>query len=286
MFVILGVSGNVGSVVASTLLDQHKPVRVVVRDAAKGEAWKARGAEVAIADVGDATALTRAFTGATGVFALLPPDMTTPDLLASNRKRAESIAKAVKDAKVGHVVLLSSSGAQHEAGTGPIRALHAAEKLLGATGAALTAVRASSFIENWLMSLSTLPQGFVPTFFPPDLAYPQIATTDIGKVVAAALVEGGRGTRVIDVTGPRELSSNDVAAALSAITGKTIVAKQMPLDAVVPMYTSFGVSESVASNFREMYEGAMRGLLAPVDPASVVRGTVGFDEVLRQHVKA
>src|SRR5262249_39780401 len=123
-----------------------------------------------------------------------------------------------------------------------------------------------------------------PTFFPPDVAFPQISTRDIGKTVASLLVEGGRGTRVVEMDGPRMWSSNDIAASLSAITGKTIVAKQMPLDSVVPTYTSFGMSESVASNCGGMSEGAMRGLLVPVDPTRVVRGTTGIDDVLRPHL--
>src|SRR5216683_397932 len=51
MFVVLGATGNTGSVAASTLLAQGKSVRVVVHNAAKGEAWKAKGADVAVADV-------------------------------------------------------------------------------------------------------------------------------------------------------------------------------------------------------------------------------------------
>lgn len=37
MFVISGVSGNTGSIVADALLEQGKKVRVIVRDAKKGE---------------------------------------------------------------------------------------------------------------------------------------------------------------------------------------------------------------------------------------------------------
>jgi hypothetical protein len=55
--VIFGVIGNTGKVVADSLLGQKKPVRGVVRDAAEGEPWKARGAEVAVATVSDATAV-------------------------------------------------------------------------------------------------------------------------------------------------------------------------------------------------------------------------------------
>ena len=64
MFVVLGASGNTGKVVAETLLRQKKKVRVVLHDAAKGKAWSAAGADVAIADVDEGAALERAFSGA------------------------------------------------------------------------------------------------------------------------------------------------------------------------------------------------------------------------------
>ena len=63
MFVITGVTGHTGAVVADTLLTAKAPVRVVVRDAAKGEPWRARGAQVVVADVGDAAALAAAWRG-------------------------------------------------------------------------------------------------------------------------------------------------------------------------------------------------------------------------------
>ena len=73
MFVIAGVTGNTGAVVADTLLPAKAPVRVIVRDAAKGAAWQAKGAEVAIADLADVPALTAALRGAQGAYLLVPP---------------------------------------------------------------------------------------------------------------------------------------------------------------------------------------------------------------------
>ena len=57
MFVVFGATGNTGSVAATTLLAQGKSVRVVVHSAAKGEAWKAKGADAIIADLEDRVAL-------------------------------------------------------------------------------------------------------------------------------------------------------------------------------------------------------------------------------------
>ena len=48
LFAVAGVTGNTGKVVADTLLSQGHAVRVIVRDAAKAEAFVARGATVAV----------------------------------------------------------------------------------------------------------------------------------------------------------------------------------------------------------------------------------------------
>ncbi len=282
MYAIAGVTGHVGSVAAETLLSQGKQVRVIVRDAAKGAAWKAKGAEVAIADLNDEAALARAFEGASGAFVLLPPaqSATSEQPIEDNEKLARSIAAAVKASKLPHVVLLSSVGAQHADGTGPIKALHDAEKKLAATGAALTAVRASYFQENWGASLGALAQDILPTFVRKDVRFPQVSTKDIGRTVAAALVEGGRGTTAIELAGPRDYTAEDAAAALSKITGKTITATDAPLDAVVPTFTSFGLSTAVALLYREMYEGIMSGRVAPEAGNRSVRGSVEIGETL------
>ena len=111
MFVVLGVSGHTGSVVASTLLEQGKAVRVVVRDEVKGAAWKARGAEVAVASVDDPAALGAALRGAQGAYLLLPPTAVTTGLEAEQRRVGAALLEAVRQARPAHVVLLSSIGA-------------------------------------------------------------------------------------------------------------------------------------------------------------------------------
>ena len=166
MFVIAGVSGNTGSIVANALLEQGKKVRVIVRDAKKGEPWKARGAEVAVAT---RRRRGRAHEGARGrdrrLFPLAARYGAT-DFIAERRASVETLARAVEKSKVPHVVLLSSMGAQHEAGTGPIRTLHFAEQRLAKTPAKTTFVRAAYFLENWASVLGAAAQGKLPTFLP------------------------------------------------------------------------------------------------------------------------
>jgi uncharacterized protein YbjT (DUF2867 family) len=284
MYAITGVTGHTGSVVAKTLLASGKKVRVVVRDAKKGEEWKAQGAEVAVADLLDSVALTRAFAGTEGAYVLLPPNPTAKDPLAEMATLTASIASAVHASGIPHVVLLSSIGAQHADGTGPIRALHHAELALEETGAGFTAVRAAYFQDNWGASLGTLESGTVYSFVPTALAFPQVATPDIGRAAAAALVEGApRGeARVIELSGPRDVSGDDVARALTSITGKPVSVAAAPLDAVVPTFTGFGMSMGVAELYREMYEGVLNGRVAFEGGSTrALRGKVGIEETLK-----
>ena len=53
-FVVAGVTGHVGSVVARDLLAAGDSVTVIVRDANKGAEWSARGAKVAVGSLDDA----------------------------------------------------------------------------------------------------------------------------------------------------------------------------------------------------------------------------------------
>jgi uncharacterized protein YbjT (DUF2867 family) len=283
MFVITGATGNTGSVAAETLLTAGKQVRVVVRDATKAKALAERGAEVVTADLSDEAALTRAFEGADGVFLLSPPDVTLKDFLGERKKLTDGFARAVKAAEVKHVVLLSSIGSQHDSGTGMIRSTHAAEEALRATGLPVTFVRAAYFVENWAAVLQPAQQdGVLPSFVAASQAIPMVASRDIGKAIAQALLDGPRGTRVIELAGPVEVKPSDVAAALSKIFGKPVTVAEAPLSAVVPTFTSFGFSDNVAGLFREMYEGLASGRVAwQGGNSELQRGSTTVEQTLR-----
>jgi uncharacterized protein YbjT (DUF2867 family) len=279
MYVIAGATGHTGKIVAETLLAGGKPVRALVRDPAKAAALRARGAEVAVADLEDSAALARAFAGAAAAYVLIPPRPTSPRVLADQGRVLEALARAIEESRLPHVVLLSSHGAQHEAGTGPVRALHAAEVRLRATGAAVTALRAPYFMENWAASLGAVANGILPTFIAEGVTLAMAATPDIGRAAARLLVEGGAGSRIVELAGPRDYSSADVAAAVSAIAGRPIQPAYGSPEAIVPTFTGFGLSEDYARLFEEMYDAINRGHLAP--EGKVVRGTVPIEDVLR-----
>lgn len=281
MFVITGATGHTGSVAAETLLAAGKKVRAVVRDAAKAERLKALGAEVFVADLTDQAALASAVRGAEGMFVLSPPDVTAKDFIADRKQLTQRQIDTLAAEKVPHVVLLSSIGAQQPAGTGPILSVRNMEQQLRASGLAATFVRAGYFVENWGAVVHPVKSdGVLPSFIAAGQRVPSVSTPDIGKALAQALLDGPRGVRVIELSGPSDVSPNDVAAAFSRILGKPVSVAEAPLDAVVPTFTSFGISENVAGLFREMYQGLADGTVVAA-PGEHVRGTTSLETTLR-----
>ncbi len=82
MYVIMGATGNTGSVAADALLAKGEKVRVLGRSAERLERFVKRGAEAFVADAKDAAALASAFAGARAVYTLIPPDRAPAPLPA------------------------------------------------------------------------------------------------------------------------------------------------------------------------------------------------------------
>jgi uncharacterized protein YbjT (DUF2867 family) len=279
-YAVLGGTGNTGKVAAERLLAAGKPVRLLARDPGKLASLAARGAEVVRGDVEDAASLTRAFEGVTGAYVLVPPNMAAPSFRAYQDRVVGALVEAVRSAKVPHVVLLSSVGAQHATGTGPIAALHGAEAALTASGAVLTSIRAGYFMENLGGSLSMLGSGVLPSFLPIDLGIDMIATRDIGALAATALLEGAAAAGVVELGGP-PTTMRHVAEVLSELVGRPIEAKDFGLDAAAPTLTGLGMSADMAGLYSEMLRGIASGRVAYEGGHRRVHGTTSLADVLR-----
>ena len=282
MFVVVGATGNTGSAVAETLLNQKQAVRVVVRSADKGAPWKAKGADIAVASFDDVSAMTEAFKGAKGLYLLVPPNYGATAWLADQCARMDRAAEAVQKSGVEHVVFLSSVGGHLHGGTGPIRAASYGEYALGCHAKRLTILRPCYFMENWMPSLGMVKQqGVLPTFIPPQAKIPMISTKDIGRIGAEQLMTGGYGKQIVEMAGPEEYSPDQAALALGHILGKTVTAQHAPLSAVVPTFKSFGFSDEAAGLFEEMYTAFSKGAIGYEHPDRLIRGTVTLQEAIR-----
>lgn len=281
MFAIAGVTGHTGAAAADALLAQGKPVRVIVRTADKGEAWKKKGAEVAVADLGDVSALTAALQGVKGVYLLSPPNFAAKDFLADRKELLGKMSEALKAAKVPSVVFLSSVAAHVPAGTGPIVTAYRAEQALRGIAPSVTFVRAAYFVENWgsVIGLAKA-QGILPNYGPVDVKFSQVSSRDIGAAIASALLNPADGTKVVELAGREDWSVQDVAAALSSLLGRPVQAVSAPVESAHEGLKQAGVPEPMAGLYAEMYAGLAKGLVR-WETNHQVRGTTALVDALR-----
>jgi uncharacterized protein YbjT (DUF2867 family) len=181
----------------------------------------ARGAEAFVADVSDQAALTKAFTGAEGVYAMVPPSMTSQDFRGDQRRASDAIAGALEQAGVKHAVVLSSVGADKPSGTGPVAGLHEFEEILNRIlGLNVVHLRAGYFMENTLGQVGAIgAMGKTAGPLRGDLKLPMIATKDIGNKAAEWLLAlDFKGKQTRELLGQRDLSMDEA----TAIIGKAI----------------------------------------------------------------
>ena len=285
MFVIAGVTGHVGGVAAGELLAAKQPVKVIVRDQAKGKEWEARGAQVAVGALDDREFLTSTLKGAKGFFTLLPPNYAAPDFYAFQRQTSDLIAAAVKASGVPHVVILSSVGADLSEGNGPIKGLYFLENALRTTGTKLTSIRASYFQENLGNSVAPAKgQGIFPNFADaPDYPMPMIATKDIGKQVAHELLNPQPKSDNLDLLGPM-YTMRQAAESLGKALGKDLQIINIPQAGWIPALVQAGMSQQLAEIMAEMYTGFATGKITPKGDRTV-QGTTQLDETVKELVR-
>jgi uncharacterized protein YbjT (DUF2867 family) len=277
----MGITGNVGGVVADRLLAAGRKVRAVVREERKGDPWKQKGCEIAVADIHDAESLKKAFAGAEGVFAMAPPVFDPKPGFPEARSMAAAFRAALEAAKPGRVVYLSTIGAQ--ATRENLLTQHTIiEKELKGVGAPIIFLRPGWFMENFSWDVAPAREkGVIPSFlYPLDKVFPMVATEDIGRVAAELLEETGRGVKVVELEGPRRVSPNEVAATFAKLLAKPVRMELVPHEKWEVSFRAQGMTNPLPRV--QMLEGFNEGWIDYEGGAAGTRkGKVELETVLK-----
>ncbi|HEV3027671.1 MAG TPA: NmrA family NAD(P)-binding protein [Planctomycetota bacterium] len=267
---VVGATGHIGTVLTEELLRRGHEVRALGRDKTRLAALASKGAKTKTAAFDDAAGLTEALKGADAAFTMIPPSYGEDRFSAWQDRSGEAIAKAVSKGGVKHVLDLSSVGAQHPSGTGPITGLHRQEKRLeGITGLNVLHLRASYFMENHYWSIPTIKSaGVNGTPIQPDLRFSEVATVDIGRKAAERLDKlDFKGRVVVEFGGPRELTLKDATAILGRAIGKPdLQYVQFPYEDAEKAMVGTGMKPGTAQLMVEMYRGFNEGRCVPETP--------------------
>jgi uncharacterized protein YbjT (DUF2867 family) len=238
---------------------------------------------VALAAFDDVAALTRAFAGASGLYLMTPPLNASPDMIAERAPMIAALTKAATQAKVPHIVVLSSVGAQHAAGTGPIVSLYHLEQGLADSGAKLTILRPGYFADNWAEMIPLAQaQGILPSTLAPEREIPMPSTRDIGRIAAKSLLHPPARSEVFAISGPADVSPADVAAALGDLLGKPVQIVPVPSGAREAALKEAGLPAKTAALYAEMCDAVDSGYVDYEGIEIQKRGSEKLRETLKR----
>jgi len=242
----MGITGQIGGVVARTLLAAKQPVRAIVRDAIKGQAWSDRGCEVALAIIEDRASLATAFREAEGVFVLVPPSFDPLPEFPEAQAIGETLRSALVEANPERVVYLSTIGAQAKQSN--LLTQHTIiEKAISGLPIPVTFLRPAWFMENSSWDVApAMQQGVIPSFLQPlDRPVPMMATADTGKVAAGLLQVAWNGRRVIELEGPHRVTPNEIAATFAKLLDRPVRMEAVPRMSWEALFKSQGMKNPI-----------------------------------------
>lgn len=261
-------TGNVGRAAIDRLVESDAEVVVIHREPAKLGHLEARGVYVRQGSLDNEEALTRATGGVDALLWVTPMVSSALNLRASQNQFGIAAAAAIRANGIPRVVNLSSIGAQHDAGTGPVAGLHDVEEMLDATGADVLHLRAAYFFENYVPQAQVIRSvGAVMLPIARDCSVPMIAARDIGVAAAEKLLaDGWSGRGVLGLHGPEDVTFGDAAAAISAAVGRQFAHSEIDEMQARMGLSMLGLSHSVTDALLEMYAALQSGHLVAAEP--------------------
>lgn len=289
-FLVLGATGKIGSALVHRLLGQRHRVTAVAHPSTRLDALAQAGAVVAAGDLHDTAFLTKALTGADAAFLMIPPNVTTSNVLNDMHEIGKSITEAVRASGLPKAVHLSSAAADQAAGTGPTVGLYHQEARLNALpGLAVAHLRPAYFMENLLANIGLVQHlGITGSVLRADLALSMVATQDIAAK-AAELLGGGNFEHhsLHYLLGPRAYSMPEATAAIAHAIGRPgLPYVHFSYEEGKKGMLQSGMSENMADLLLEMSRNMNEGTVMGREPRTVASTTPTTLEEFAQTVFA
>lgn len=289
-YAIIGAAGKVGFATSSALRETGVSVRAILRDESKAARLRSIGCEIAIADLQDVDALTKAIRAVEALQIIIPLSPGADDPAEDARKTMECVATAVEQANPKRLLAISDYGAHVPRDIGIPSMFRTFEERLGRLNGNKIFLRSAEHMENWARSIpSAIDSGILSTFIDPvDKPLPIIFAPDLGKIAAQLLLlpTDSEDTKIVHAEGPQKYSSSDVAKALGEMLDRTVEVQSVPRsqwDNVFGQVAKPSLAELlIKTNDAQNDEG-----LIDVEPGSIeVRyGTTELAEALRTIVR-
>jgi uncharacterized protein YbjT (DUF2867 family) len=258
MFLITGITGNIGGAAARGLLAQGQTVRALIRNPQKAAVWAQLGVEMVQGDWNDAASIAAALHNVEGAYIMMPPTQTPSPGYPEAKAIAANYAQALRQSPPPKLVALSSFGAEKPSGLGLITPPRLLEQALEEMSFPVALVRAGGFFENYTFGLEAAKGGTLPMFCTPThRKVGHIATADIGALVVELLTTPWSGRRVIELGRP--VSPDEIADAIGEVLGREVKAQAVPRQAWSEAMEQMGLPKGSTWAYEEMMDGVNTG---------------------------
>lgn len=276
MILITTPNGKVGSEVVKQLQAKGEQIRVGAHTVEKAQ-QAFPGAEVVRFDFENEDSIRSALQGVDKLYLASPGEMQ-----AGPVNRVVDLAKA---AGVKHVVRLSAMGAEY--GDSPLRQV---EQHLEASGLDWTLLRPSWFMQNYSTGMADgIRQGGTIMEPAEGAATGFVDARDIASVGVAALTGDGHAGQAYAITGPEALTRDQVAAKISAATGKPVRYQAVSARKFEAGMHGAGLPEAYIGLMGTLYgfvrAGQTAGLTNDVQRVTG-HAPISFDQFARNHADA
>ncbi|MBE8726305.1 NAD(P)H-binding protein [Flavobacterium hungaricum] len=261
--IISGSLGNIGKPLTAQLVQSGHDVTVISSSADRKTAIENLGAKAAIGSVSDADFLQQTFSGADALFAMTPPNMGGQNIIKNTVAAGSAFAKAIQEADIKRVVMLSSIGADLESGTGPIAGLHQIEKLYENLDASITFLRAGYFYINFYNDIPMIKgAGIMGGNFPASLQIPLVHPEDIAWAAAEELQKAQEGKNIRYIISDVKTPSEIVKTFGAAISKPELPWVEFTDEQSFGGMTQAGLPEEMAGLYTEMGSGLRSGKIS------------------------
>jgi len=222
------------------------------RSVAKLADFVERGVRVQPMDYADAGSVAAALKGATRVLLISGSEVG---------QRVDQHRTVIEAAKAEGVELLAYTSIANADTTSMLLADEhkATEALLRESGVPFVLLRNGWYLENYTEQLpGTLAQGAVAGSAG-DGKVSAAARADYAHAAAAVLVADGQAGKVYELGGDKAFSMADLAAEISAATGKAVSYNDLPAGDYAELLASVGVPEAFAEILADSDMGIARG---------------------------
>jgi len=278
VILVTGAAGTIGRHVVRLLADAGRPVRAMVQARAKAALLPA-GVEIVVADAAQPAALDAALDGIEKAFLLPPPSIQQFGFEAK-------FIDAAKRARLKHVVKLSMIAADPKS-PGAIAQWHGmAERRIEDSGLPFTHLRPNVFMQ---VLLAFAPQVQAAGRLELPLNGSRVALVDVRDAAAAAvevLSGAGHDGRIYTLTGAAAPTAGEMAASLSAATGREVEYVPVAFADFKRTVLGWGVAEPYADALLSIWHRVGHGTYAEVSddlPGLIGRPPTGFAEFARDY---